>query len=57
MHNSKNSKNSKLTPYMHIQLLHKIIEQDHGYDAANKIISQAELEYAAIMNCSNIETR
>ena len=52
-----NSKNTKLTPYMQIQLLHKIIEQDHGYDAANKIISQAELEYAAIMNSSNIESR
>lgn len=49
--------NSKLTPYMQIQLLHKIIEQDHGYEEANKIISQAELEYAAIMNSSNIETR
>ena len=52
-----NSKNSKLPPHIQIQLLHKIIEQDHGYDAANKIISQAELEYAAIMNSSNIETR
>ena len=49
--------NSKLTPYMQIQLLHKIIEQDHGYEEAHKIISQAELEYAAIMNSSNIETR
>lgn len=49
--------NSKLTPYMQIQLLHKIIEQDHGYEEANKIISQAELEYAAIMNSSNIEIR
>ena len=49
--------NTKLTPYMQIQLLHKIIEQDHGYDAANKIIKQAELEYATIMNCVNIETR
>ena len=48
---------SKLTPYMQIQLLHKIIEQDHGYEEANKIIRQAELEYAAIMNSSNIETR
>ena len=52
-----NSKNSKLTPYRQIQLLHKIIEQDHGYEEAHKIISQAELEYAAIMNSSNIETR
>lgn len=49
--------NSKLTPYMQIQLLHKIIEQDHGYEEAHKIIKQAELEYAAIMNSSNIETR
>ena len=49
--------NSKLTPYRQIQLLHKIIEQDHGYEEAHKIISQAELEYAAIMNSSNIETR
>lgn len=51
------SKNSKLPLHIQIQLLHKIIEQDHGYDTANKIINQAELEYATIMKHSNIETR
>lgn len=49
--------NSKLPPHIQIQLLHKIIEQDHGYDAANKIIKQAELEYATIMNHTNMESR
>lgn len=51
------SKKSKLPPHIQIQLLHKIIEQDHGYDAADKIIKQAEIEYATIMKHSNIETR
>ena len=51
------SKNSKLPPHIQIQLLHKIIEQAHEYYAANKIITKAELEYAAIMNRTNIETR
>ena len=34
-----NSKNTKLTPYMQIQLLHKIIEQDHGYEEAEELLN------------------
>ena len=31
--------NSKLTPYMQIQLLHKIIEQDHYNESAEELLN------------------
>jgi len=46
-----------ITPYMREQLLIKLLEQQCGYDKAHKLIEHTELEYAAIMNCSNIERR
>lgn len=49
--------NTKLTPYMQIQLYKKLLEQEVGYDKANELITKAELEYAAILNSSNIEIR
>ena len=34
-----NTKNTKLTPYMQIQLLHKIIEQDHYNESAEELLN------------------
>ena len=48
---------SNLPPYIQIQLLHKLLEQEVGYDKAHKLIEQSELEYAVLLNCSNIEIR
>lgn len=46
-----------ITPYMREQLLIKLLEQQCGYDKAHKLIERTELEYAMIMNSSNIEVR
>lgn len=47
----------KLPPYKQIQLLQKLLEQEVGYDKAHELISQSELEYAVLENCSNVEIR
>ena len=49
------SKNSKLPPHIQIQLLHKIIEQDHVYDAVMQ--NYNPIEYAVKHTREQIETR
>ena len=48
---------NNITPYIREQLLIKLLEQQCGYDKAHKLIERTELEYAMIMNSSNIEVR
>lgn len=48
---------SILPPYIRIQLLQKLLEQELGYDKAHELINQSELEYAVLTNCSNVEIR
>ena len=46
-----------LTPYQEQIVLYNALVEAVGGIKAKQIIERQKLEYAAIMNCSNIETR
>ena len=46
-----------LTPYQEQIVLYNALIEAVGVLKAKQLIEKQKLEYAAIMNCSNIETR